>query len=128
MDHLVFPDGVQVIRHLVDGKEFAGLRVRAGSFIPVDGFKTLPFVHVIGQGGTPGYVDQVERIRLEVYGFGNDALRVAQDIRAQLVGENISTPAGFVDSIKSDQVPSSTPYHDTTDVAVLLLSVISRPV
>lgn len=128
MDHLVFPDGVQAVLDLIDARVFNGAPVRAGTFMPLDSLADEPFALVIGEGGQPGYVDQVERVRVEVYGPYNDPLDIAQSMRAQLVGDNIDTPSGFLDNIKADQVPTMRPYHETVSVATLMLSVTTRPI
>lgn len=130
MDHLEFPDGVKALSSLIDGKLFSGHTVTAGKHMPIDAYgklTTTPFALLIGEGGTPGYIDQVERLRVEVYAEGNDALGIAKAIRTALAGENIDTPAGFLDSIKADQVPTDIPYTDVLSQANLLLSIITRP-
>lgn len=128
MEVLVFPDSVQAVLDLIDSKVFAGKQVRAGNYMPVEAITDTPFALVIGEGGPPGYVDQVERVRIQIYGPYNDPLDIAKSMRAQLVGENIDTPAGFIDTIRADQVPTQTPYHETVSVSTLMLSVTSRPI
>ena len=128
MEVLVFPDSVDAVLDLIDTKVFAGLKVRAGTFMPTTSLADESFALVIGEGGPPGYVDQVERVRIQIYGPFNLPLDIAKSMRAQLVGENIDTPAGFIDTIKADQVPTMTPYHETVSVATLMLSVTSRPI
>lgn len=128
---LVFPDSVQCVLDLIDQKVFNGKTLNAGTYIPVadhEQLESTPFAVVIGEGGPPGYVDQVERVRVQIYGGFNDPLRIAQSMRAQLVGENIDTPSGFLDNIKADQVPTVVPYTETLSQANLLLTVISRPI
>ena len=128
MEVLVFPDSVDAVLDLIDTKVFASLKVRAGTFMPTTSLADESFALVIGEGGPPGYVDQVERVRIQIYGPFNLPLDIAKSMRAQLVGENIDTPAGFIDTIKADQVPTMTPYHETVSVATLMLSVTSRPI
>lgn len=128
MEVLVFPDSVDAVLDLIDSKVFAGKQVRAGNYMPVEAITDTPFALVVGEGGPPGYVDQVERVRIQIYGPYNDPLDIAKSMRAQLVGENIDTPAGFIDTIRADQVPTMTPYHETVSVATLMLSVTSRPI
>lgn len=131
MDLLVFPDSVQAVVGLIGDRVFNGGPVLAGTYLPVDKYgalDTMPFALVIGEGGQPGYVDQVERVRVEVYAPFNDPLLIAQSMRAQLVGENIDTAAGFLDNIRADQVPVMEPYAGDISKAVLLLSVTSRPI
>ncbi|WP_190264880.1 hypothetical protein [Glutamicibacter nicotianae] len=125
---LVFPDSVDAVLDLIDSKVFAGKQVRAGTYLPLTSFDSEPFALVIGEGGPPGYVDQVERVRIQIYGPYNDPLDIAKSMRAQLVGDNIDTPAGFIDNIKADQVPTQIPYHETVSMATLMLSVTSRPI
>ena len=131
MDHLVFPDGVKALTELIKGKEFAGHTVDAGSFVPkeaYDAIPTTPFVLIATDGGNPGYVDQAEQLTLRVYAAGGVALPVAQAIKSAVVGDNIDTTVGFLDTIKCDRLPTVGSPTDTQDEAVLLLTVISRPI
>lgn len=130
MDDLEFPDGVMAVLDLIRGKEFAGQTLNAGKYMPTDKYGQLdkvPFALVVGEGGTPGYVDQVERLRVEVYAPFDEALEIAKTIKKQIVGTGIDTTAGFLDKIKADQVPTDVPYSGDLSKATLLLSIISRP-
>ncbi|WP_346921867.1 hypothetical protein [Glutamicibacter creatinolyticus] len=130
MDDLEFPDGVMAVLDLIRGKEFAGQTLNAGKYMPTDNYGQLakkPFALVVGEGGTPGYVDQVERLRVEVYAPFDEALEIAKEIKKQIVGTGINTSAGFLDKIKADQVPTDVPYSGDLSKATLLLSITSRP-
>lgn len=131
MDQLVFPDGREALKDLLDGKSFAGRVVSAGSFMTLEAYNNalnVPFVLITTDGGNPSYVDQSEQLTLQVNGPGGEALSIAQDIRTQIVGDNIDTSAGFLDSVKADRLPTVTSPSDQMDQAVLLVSVISRPI
>ena len=131
MDHLVFPDGGAALAALLDGKTFAGWEVAAGVFMPLEAYKavqTVPFVMIQTDGGNPGYVDQVEQLTLQINAPAGVALPIAQAIRTEITGSNIDTPAGFLDAIKCDRLPTVTSPTDQLDQAVLLVSVISRPI
>ena len=131
MDQLVFPDGRKALTDLLDGKSFAGWVVAAGSFMPLEAYNnalTVPFVMITTDGGNPSYVDHTDQLTLQVNGPGGVALSIAQDIRTQIVGDNIDTAEGFLDAVKADRLPTVSSPSDQMDQAVLLVSVISRPI
>ena len=130
MEQLVFPDGVAAVVGLVDGGVFAGYAVGAGAYMTSDSYNALlgtPYVTVSTDGGQPGFVDQVEQLTLQVDGPAGHAKRVALAIKSALVGQNVSTPAGFLDSVRCDRLPTVQQLTDQLDRAVLLVTVVSRP-
>jgi hypothetical protein len=74
-------------------------------------------------------VDRVDRVTIEVYAPGQQAVETLESIGASIIGNDIETPSGFVDSIEQDQVPADVPYQsDTLNKAVATFLVTTRPV
>lgn len=124
----IFPDGTIAIEELLDQQTFGGEILTAGKHMPIEDYNNLPnkpFVLITGQGGPVGYIDQAERVRLEIH--GTNAHEIAKDVRSRIPGENITTAEGFLDQIKLDQVPTTQEQTDRIDLAVILITVITRP-
>ncbi|MGP5071664.1 hypothetical protein ACTXI0_04570 [Arthrobacter rhombi] len=132
IDEEEFPDARLAVFELINAGTFAGHPGQAFYHFPADEYGQLapepPVALVYSDGGTPGYIDQTERITIEVYAEGTLATTVAKAIRRQVCGEDVTAPSGYFDSIRSDQVPSDAPYDATLNKATLILSAISRPI
>lgn len=127
---LVFPDTRDVLFELIDGGEFAGSVVAAAYRLPVD-YATRPEVTALiyTSGGTQGWVDRVDRATVEVYAPGEQAMRVAEAIRAVLVGDGHDLAAGYVDEITCDITPHDVPHAaETVALARAGYLVTTRPI
>jgi len=132
IDGLVFPDVRECLNDLVDGTEHLGDPVRMVWHLPADDYGTLqgpfPIVLVYTNGGTEGYIDRVDRVTLECYAPGTQAVNTLESIKAFICGTDIETAHGYLDAIKSDQVPEDVPYtSDTLNKATVTFMVTSRP-
>lgn len=132
IDQEEFPDARAAVFDLIDGQSFAGHEVLSFYHIPANDHgqidpATLPFALIFSDGGSVGYLDQVEQVTVEVYGDGELAMKVAKEIRQRVCGQNLETAQGFFDAIKADRVPSDAPYSGYTMKATLLLAATSRP-
>ncbi len=129
---LVFPNIRDAFFDLIDGTNHLGRFVRAATHLPADEHGSLlgpfPLVHIIGRGGTAGYVDRVDRVTLEVYAEGEAAMDTAESLRSYLDRDNIETTAGFLDNIRTDQVPEEVGYPSKTlNMATVSFVATSRP-
>jgi hypothetical protein len=100
--------------------------------LPADKYGSLegpfPVVLVYTNGGTEGFYDRVDRVTLECYAPGTQAVNTLESIKAFICGTDIETAHGFLDSINVDQVPADVPYaSDTLNQANMTLLVTSRP-
>lgn len=132
-DVLVFPDTRAALFDLIDGTTHDEVRVRAFYHLPADGYGQLqgpyPIAHLYVTGGTEGYIDRVDRVTIDVYAPGEQALNVLESIRASIRGANIETPSGFLDAIDPDVTPADVPYQsDTLNRATASFLVTSRPI
>lgn len=132
IDGLVFPDVRECLNDLVDGTEHLDQAVRMVWHLPADDYGTLqgpfPIVLVYTNGGTEGYIDRVDRVTLECYAPGTQAVNTLESIKAFICGTDIETAHGYLDAIKSDQVPEDVPYtSDTLNKATATFMVTSRP-
>jgi hypothetical protein len=139
IEALVFPDTRSALFDLIDGTEhfssYAGKlqSVRAVYQLPADSYGSLegpfPLAQVFPPVGTEGFIDRVDRIVVEVYAPGEQAVQTLESIKASIVGDNIETPSGFVDTISCEVVPSDVPYQsDTLNRATATFLVVSRPI
>lgn len=127
---LVFPDTRDVLFELIDGGEFAEVEVAAVYRLPVD-YATRDSVTALiyTSGGTQGWVDRVDRATVEVYAPGEQAMRVAEAIRAALVGDGHDLDAGYVDEITCDITPHEVPHAaETVALARAGYLVTTRPI
>ncbi|MDQ0102352.1 hypothetical protein J2T10_001998 [Paenarthrobacter nicotinovorans] len=132
IDGLVFPDVRECLTDLVDGTEHLDQAVRMVWHLPADKFGAIegpfPIVLVFTNGGTQGFIDRVDRVTLECYAPGTQAVNTLESILAFICGTDIETAHGFLDSINVDQVPADVPYaSDTLNQANMTLLVTSRP-
>lgn len=132
IDALVFPDARDALFDLIDGAEHLGESVTAVYQIPADDYGAIqgpfPIALIYITGGTGGFVDRVDRATVEVYAPGQLAVNTLESISASIIGSDIETPSGFLDSIEADVTPADIPYQsDTLNKAVATFLVTSRP-
>lgn len=132
IDGLVFPDVRECLTDLVDGTEHLGDPVRMVWHLPADKYGAIegpfPIVLVYTNGGTEGFYDRVDRVTLECYAPGTQAVNTLESVKAFICGTDIETAHGYLDSIRSDQVPEDVPYaSDTLNKATATFTVTSRP-
>jgi len=132
IDALVFPDTRDALFDLIDGATHLGQPVRAVYQIDANEYGAIkppfPMVLIYVTGGTRGFVDRVDRATLEVYAPGQQALSTLESISASIIGSDIETPSGYIDSIAADITPTDVPYQsDTLNKAAATFLVTSRP-
>jgi hypothetical protein len=132
IDALVFPDVRDALFDLIDGVTHEGEPVRAVYQIPADDYGAIqgpfPVALIYTTGGTLGFVDRVDRATVEVYAPGQQAVNTLESIFASIIGTDIETPSGHLDSIAADIMPVDVPYQsDTLNRATGSLLVTSRP-
>ncbi|QSZ47229.1 hypothetical protein [Arthrobacter sp. D5-1] len=132
IDGLVFPDVRECLTDLVDGTEHLDQTVRMVWHLQADNYGTLegpfPVVLVFTNGGTQGFIDRVDRVTLECYAPGTQAVNTLESILAFICGTDIETSHGYLDSISIDSVPEDVPYaSDTLNKATASLLATSRP-
>lgn len=132
-DVMVFPDTRSALFDLLDGSAHDGESVRAVYHLPADFYGQLqgpfPVAHIYVTGGTEGYIDRVDRVTIDVYAPGEQAVRVLESIRAFICGVGIETPSGYLDNIDPDITPAEVPYQsDTLNKATGTFMVTSRPI
>lgn len=130
---LVFPNPRSCMFDLIDGETHLGEVVHAFYQEPADEMGSIqgPFpvaVILTKPGGSEGYVDRVDRISVDVYAPGEQAVDTLESIKASICGDGIETPSGYLDSIKPDEVPEDIPYPlDTLNKASASFFLTSRP-
>lgn len=131
-DGLVFPDVRECLSDLIDGTSHGGEPVKAVWHLPADAFSNQsmwPLVLIYSTDGTEGWVDRVDRVTLECYAPGTQAVDTLESIKAVICGTDIETGHGYLDGIKPDQVPKDVPFQsDTLNKAVATFMVTSRPI
>ena len=132
-DVLVFPDTRGAIFDLLDGAEHIGVTVHAAYHMGTDSYGVpsgpFPVALITTEPGTQGYVDRKDRITVEVYAPGEQAMQVAQSVYASIVGPDIDTPSGYLDEVQADQTPYERPYQsDTLNRSEFRVVVTVRPV
>lgn len=130
---LVFPDVRRCLTDLIDGSTHMGQKVRAVWYTSVDmatgGLEgPFPLVQITMRPGAEGFLDRVDPVLLECYAPDNDAVNVLESIKASICGTDISTPNGYLDSIRVRSTPDDAPYNDTLNKAVATFDVVSRPI
>ena len=134
IDGLVFPDTRGVLFDLIDGSSHLGTPVRAVYHLPADSYGSIegpfPLAHIYTiPGGGVGYVDRVDRIKVELYAPGEQAVDTLESIRASIVGWGIETPSVYVDKIEDISPPIDVPYQsDILNKAEAMFDVTTRPV
>lgn len=132
IDALVFPDVRDALYDLIDGATHEGAAVSAVYQLPANDYGAIqgpfPVALIYTNGGTKGFVDRVDRATIEVYAEGQQAINTLESISASIIGSDIDTPSGFIDSIAADITPADVPYQsDTLNKAVASFLVTSRP-
>jgi hypothetical protein len=133
IDALLFPDTRDALFDLINGATHLGEPVNAVYQIPADSYGALqgpfPVALIYVNGGTRGFIDRVDRATIEVYAPGQQAINTLESIAASIIGTDIETPSGFIDSISADITPADVPYQsDTLNKAVATFLVTSRPI
>lgn len=132
IDGLVFPDVRECLNDLIDGSIHLGQPVRAVWHLQADAYGALlgpfPVVLIYTNGGTERSVDRVDRVTLECYAPGTQAVNTLESVKSFICGTDIETAHGFLDGITSDQVPEDVPYaSETLNKATATFMVTSRP-
>ena len=135
VEGLLYPDTRDALYELVDGKTFAGYETTAFYQLPVDyAERSAPPNELVATaliyttGGTEGWVDRVDRATIEVYAPGPDAVKVAEAIRAAIVGHGHELEAGYIDEISCDITPHDVPHQaETVNLARAGYLVTTRP-
>ncbi|WP_324644155.1 hypothetical protein [Pseudarthrobacter sp. LT1] len=100
--------------------------------LPADAFTNQflwPIVLIYSTDGTEGWVDRVDRVTLECYTPGTQAVDTLESIKSLIRGTDIETGHGYLDSIQPDQVPKDVPFQsETLNKAVATFMVTSRPI
>src|SRR5699024_11809970 len=92
-------------------------------------FGPFSFALITTEPGTQGYLDRKDRITVEVYAPGEQAMQVAQSVYASIVGPDIDTPSGYLDEVQADQTPYERPYQsDMLNRSEFRVVVTVRPV
>jgi len=133
IDALIFPDTRDALYDLINNTTHLGETVTAVYQIPADDYGTIkgpfPVALIYTTGGTRGFVDRVDRVTIEVYAPGQQAVNTLESISASIIGTDIETPSGHLDGIEADIVPADVPYQsDTLNKAVATFLVTSRPI
>lgn len=125
----LYPSARDAVFTLTDGVEFDGETVAAYYQLQVDFADRLPAALIYVTGGTEGYIDRVDRLTVEVYAPGEQALKIAEDIRAAIVDEPLDIPGvGYIDDIHCDVTPHDVPYqNERINMAAATYLVTSRP-
>lgn len=109
------------------------LRVDAFQPDPETGEFLTAIVHItqVHGGATEGWLDRSDKIRLDCYAPGEAALGTLKTVKAMLVGENIETPNGLLDTVTL--VPGRAPVEvefqsDSLNQATATLEIVHRPI
>lgn len=132
IDGLVFPDVRECLSELIDGTEHLDAAVRAVWHLQADDYGSIlgpfPVVLIYTTGGTEGFFDRVDRVTLECYAPGTQAVNTLESVKSFICGTDIETSHGYLDNIRVDQVPADVPYQsDTLNKASATFLVTSRP-
>lgn len=132
---LVFPDTMQILTDLIDGTEHLGKQVTVAWYLEVmeDNPSQLkgpfPLLHILPPRGTEGFLDKVDRVTVELYYEGGRASPTLESIKASIVGTDLESPAGYVDTVTVVTSPEDVPYQSSTlSLARASFDVICRPV
>lgn len=133
IDSLVFPDVRSCLEDLIDGTQHLGETVRFVWYLPADAYGRpegpFPIVLVNPPRGEQGFLDRVDRVMLECYAPGTQAVDTLESISASIVGTDIDTPSGYLDSVRVVATPEDVPYEsDTLNRAILTVDITTRPV
>lgn len=131
IDGMVFPDVREAVQSLTEGTTHGKGPLKVYWFLPVDAYSNpskWPLLHLYSPGGTQGSYDRVDRLVLELFAPGTEAVESLESVVALICGTDIETPAGFLDSIRVERVPRDVPFQsDAVNKAEAELLVTSRP-
>lgn len=135
IESLQWVDARAAIQSVIDGTTHDGHTVSARYEQTADeyGQPVVDGVEVIvydGIGGTIEWVDRLDELTLECYApRGETAKRVLDSVVSSLAGANVSTPEGFLDTIRVRTAPTDVPYQSPVlSKAIANIQVISRPI
>jgi hypothetical protein len=132
MSGLIFPDTRVCLEALLADTVHLGQKVSVWWWLQADTLQqseNIPVIVLDPPRGTEGYIDRVDRIRIECYAPGQQAVNVLESVKALLVGENIDVGEYYLDSISVVAAPEDQPYpSDTLNQAAATFDVVSRPI
>lgn len=105
-------------------------RLFADAYDPPHDHAILHITQVPG-GASEGWIDRVDTIRLDCYAPGQDALGTLKSVTRLLVGENIETPNGLLDTVTvlSGRAPVEVEFQsETLNQATTILQIVHRPI
>lgn len=141
-DVLIFPDTRGAILELIDGTEHVArvvqgepvmVKVNAAYHVMADDYGAIDDeaqVVITSDPGTQGHIDRVDRISLDCYAPGEQAMNILNSILGLVVGAGIEIENGdYLDRVDVDQTPHEIPYpSDVMNQAMCKLLVTVRPV
>lgn len=131
-DGLVFPNTRIALETLLTGTVHAGKQVHVFWWLgagTLDDEENIPAIVLDPPKGTEGYIDRVDRHRIECYAPGEQAVEVLESVKSMVVGENIDLGAYALDEVKVVSTPEDVPYpSDTLNQAVMVLDIVTRPI
>lgn len=130
---LVYPDTMQILTDILDGATYGTDTILVVWHLPAGAYGQLagpfPMLHILPPRGTEGAFDKVDRFTLELYVEGRRASPLLEAIKATIVGTDLESPAGYIDTVTVVTSPEDVPYQsDTLNLARATFDVISRPV
>lgn len=133
VDALVYPDTLQILTDILDGEVYGDDAVHVVWREQIDDHGRLagpfPLLHIHPPRGTEGAFDKVDRFTLDLYVEGGRATPLLEAIKASIVGTDLESPAGFIDTVTVVASPEDVPYQsDSLSLARALFDVVSRPV
>lgn len=137
VDALIYPDTLRILTELLDGTEIAGHQITVAWHLEVEQDNPsqlkgpFPLLHILPPRGTEGAFDKVDRFTLEMYVTLEQgrASSVLEAVKGSIVGTDLETPAGVIDTVTVVTSPEDVPYQsDTLNLARATFDVISRPV
>lgn len=117
---------------LIDGQWFGGRQTFAFFQLPDDYLDVgddKASVALYTTGGNRGDWDRTDRLTVEVYAPGTDAVTVLEEIADRLVafGAPHDLDAGYVDEIQGDVTPYDVPFPADVNQARAVFLVTHRP-
>lgn len=130
----------EAAHELIDGRWFEGLPVAPAGRRQAFAFFELPndfenvgddkaSVGLYTTGGNRGDLDRTDRLTVEVYAPGTDAVRICEAIADLLVNDGLDhdLQAGYVDEIRCDVTPHDVPTVRSLNQARAVFLVTYRP-
>ncbi|WP_128683451.1 hypothetical protein [Actinomyces qiguomingii] len=127
-------DPVKMVRAVLEGLPVGdGTTLATCRVLTVQALDHLPVVHVAAAGGgSQTDIDRLDRISAIVYAQAPTtdgaptAVSIAELAHAALVGGPHDTPAGYIDEVRAESLPTGQPYTDTVDTAAAVYGVVHR--